>query len=1673
MKNARHKVPRTFTRLLHLNRKDLTVNINAYIIKALKFLAQFKILTIPVYRMIMNMPISEERRQNVALYVFGKVRIRPLRKGVDPAPLWVKRIRYFGFRRRLKATVMGFWTGLKRLPFTLMVKTLRFIGRIRFLERPLYRLLMRLPYDKAKRRRLTHYVFGKVRLRPLKKGNSADPIWRQAYRFVPEGQESNRFIALLKYLNPVPKIKRGVFAVTEFTLRFALKLRLDFVVESFFRLVERTSIQDDRFNSFAERVYRDRTEPLNLGQFFLAPAVEVSRRSNFSMWNYQSSTALDAADVIHVILDQKTSIPDLLLDASFRDKQFVFYAFDNIDTKLEKLGISDRSRLSTLRDQFNEISEEGEDLYDQSHVFSKGLIEALQYTVFNRAGIESDRFNEALALTLDTYISTRMTLVMCVQQALAKLQTNDTVLIVTNKGGLVSDGWDILQSDVQKPNIHFAFSGTQRRAAHFFDTLAKPDASSMPVDDPDFTTIFEKSLTRVEDIASLINTGANAFSKNLSSLIDNREVVLLVHGQTGDPYKKTVEQLGHKLIKNATYSNFPIPIFLHMGLDPEKDIVPRLIKHDTQSDALFIGIDVMRELIMNASLHKNQPDIIIDELIARYSEPMSIYGTTPERIIRAGLKKTLFTALPWAFMSYRVGTNLTRDLNVHGAMASTSRHWLTRMFCCGLLDGQDTLARQAANEMALISSDIEADSEAVEIARDEDILLPAQKRAAFPIIDVQTLNSIEHPKYRAPMATHAAVIDKRQASLMADYLGYPEDKIFLSGAPQNDSIRSDVASTDTKRHKIMMGIPESGRIVTVVSQLQPMDRMAKIVRPIAEYVAKTENAYLTIRMHPREGADRVQSYKEILSDIPSDKIYFSTREASYEIIAVSDVCVTIYSNMAREMAMMGVPVACVQYLDWMPPIDLVKEGLAIPASSPEALKQQISKILDRPQSDKDSNWPEYFTDNPHLIGAQASDIIVDKFAELYGTQLFNADVGKADAINGEGLANTSKTEINKEEKITLVVGSRLGISDIPPVFERSAKLHVYIADDSGHRGLLPSRMVVHSGAYSSKNSDNTTRAVRDADAFLKVLIDAVTDQLKDWPSIFRQIAPLSRSMWLRQRTRMIAAFRTHIHMEHGLEEALGGKLVICANDIPSVMHMALSALGKGHKIRDVRALIINKDRTYTHLSGVEFFEQHDQSILSAQRATNLNQLRLTNGLKLVEQWARTIESRPAETFSGRRILITTDWRLKTVPPTLKPVIEHELSKGTQILLFNTRPADVDDIRFELSTIKNQSDESSLEVRSVDDFDTDVLAIAPRVSLWITNGLAASILEEPFFKQQSPDIWKVAESSIKAYFRPHLPMLICMHKLTKDFFAQPGAISLACPGRQWHAEIAHTVAETDDRLAMTLQNAYMTAGYTYTKPTGNYVTAIDQWSKTLFMDTYDVPEKLIHVTSTPRFDYLGELAKMDSATAREDLNLAKDEVFVLFAAQVGYEAEAERVISALAEIETIGGKTPRIIAKLHPRTDSKEIERYRTVAFEANPNHHVSIVSDTRIYEYLAASDIVITLFSNVGTEAAILGKKLIIVNFEDDPLPVPMDLFGFSHVAKSEAAIKQAIFDYTDDEGFIEAQSERIEAFKTDNPVMVTGQSLNVIGDALAAGIERSLSRAVRPHKRDAKKVKS
>ena len=1478
---------------------------------------------------------------------------------------------------------------------------LKWIAKYRPLGDLIFHGLKRVPIERGRRERLESYIFGKVRLRTLRKPKIKK---KKRSRFTTRSSLKSRNV----------RLKRWIFARCIDVLAFCSRNGMDFIPRGVTWVLRKANIKEARLDSITARIYGSHNTPTKTSdnediihlETILADKSYSRRKSWLKLKSYRT---------LHIFIEASASIPAFLASSELSHLNFVIYSFNDQSNIVEKLGLTERTRYQPLRDRFNEISPEGIELFEFCKSLGGHIFDVLEKHPSGSFGNLTARQKEVMALGLDGRISSRLSLAACFREGLAEVPATDALLFLALTETYAVNGWDFYKN-VMPPKRSFVLFTTpklnhrNKLLKDFVSKLSQELTKVVPIDgkanNTEITSKADALMVGLGAAFEKINDSADRLVKSLGIRLNNAPCTIIAHAESADNYKVTVEELAREAVKRQESGQDSTPVLLHCSGSVDKTVVPRLLKDNNLESFVSLDLAALAPIITDNMITRAQSAVLIEWVRTQIGDNAIWQEADIYPIIFNSLGKFFIEQIHWVSAGYSFGAALSNTIKIDGTLAMPSRHWLIRSVCAGILDG------------------------------------PQGNR---PLIDVQSLNILRHPKYRRPMANHCTVIDKTAQNIYHEYFGLPESQLSVVGAPQNDNLQRNLGLLDRSLIAARLGVSQRKKTIVFISQLQPFERMRRIISPLGELLRENEDLQLIIRMHPRETMERRLNYKEELSHyVDKKRIHLSIDDPAIEILKIADVCVTIYSNMAREAAIAGVPVITVNYLGWEPPIRLDAEGLAKPSPTAKKLKRNVVESLAIMDSGGRARSSDYMIANPHILKGNSVERIFQKFDTLKDSQSDTKFIPTKKKYSIEGM-----NLLENKTSIDLVMTADNRVADLPPLFKKEHDLTIFNTRSDPERGFLPSTAIVDSGKFNKDVADSIEAAVARGNKWAQLCLDVAYHAIKDWDEVHAFLKPLEYSLWLRLRPRLLRPEIELRNIDRGIHGD-GECLVICSSSSLMLEYLLGRALDMGRKVENIVILHIHKNLTYDVMSAEDFRKNVKHLYPKGpQDVTESLNKKTQDGIR---RWLKSMRRVKFVQPKSPRLLVTSDWALKTVPGTVKPVIMAVEETGVSATFANVRPDDLPNIRETFK--KSRGKIKRLDYITPVQLGVQVPQPQGRYLKTLTYIWQNALLENSEYKLAPPNIQRLMMKSMDTLCRIWLGENFIWEHYCRNWFEDSHAASLASPGRQWHAEIAHQVAMENGALAMTLQNAYMTGGYTYTKPTGNYISAIDQWSKDVFMESYNVPEEHIHVTSTPRFDYLADLAKKDAAQARATLSISANSKVVFFAAQIGLEREAETIIREMAKIESVDGQAVKGLVKLHPRTPITDVARYEHYANDENPNHKVAIHHEGDIADFLLSSDVVITAYSNVGIEAAILGKPLIIAKLTGAPLPLPMDEFKIGYVAQSGNDVSNAIEQFFTSETFRKQHLNLQGAYRTANPAMVAGNSTQIIAEAIDAALK-------------------
>jgi len=263
-------------------------------------------------------------------------------------------------------------------------------------------------------------------------------------------------------------------------------------------------------------------------------------------------------------------------------------------------------------------------------------------------------------------------------------------------------------------------------------------------------------------------------------------------------------------------------------------------------------------------------------------------------------------------------------------------------------------------------------------------------------------------------------------------------------------------------------------------------------------------------------------------------------------------------------------------------------------------------------------------------------------------------------------------------------------------------------------------------------------------------------------------------------------------------------------------------------------------------------------------------------------------------------------------------------------------------------------------------------------------------------------------------------------------------------------VALSLARQYNVPSLTIQPALISDHPRYGALYADKVAVMDEHSRRVFVERGGVAPERVIVTGLPRWDSISRViseARIGSPrTVRQSLGLGVEDRLVVFATQALSPSYTKRMIQAT--MYALSSHTDaQLVIRLHPR---ESLETYKSLLAELEwVGREPIMVTDIDLHALLAASDLLVTGFSNVALEAALLDRPVLIVNLAGEPDALPFVQDGIALGAYSEAEVKQQLAKALDDSRTIEELQSRRHQYLYHNPQLLDGQSTKRVADLL------------------------
>lgn len=337
-----------------------------------------------------------------------------------------------------------------------------------------------------------------------------------------------------------------------------------------------------------------------------------------------------------------------------------------------------------------------------------------------------------------------------------------------------------------------------------------------------------------------------------------------------------------------------------------------------------------------------------------------------------------------------------------------------------------------------------------------------------------------------------------------------------------------------------------------------------------------------------------------------------------------------------------------------------------------------------------------------------------------------------------------------------------------------------------------------------------------------------------------------------------------------------------------------------------------------------------------------------------------------------------------------------------------------------------------------------------VSREVSEGYAYS-LPEGIKEIISPEIFSTA---VYKTLRVNLfPALVNLLLFDKIFNESPPEFVISCPSNIWLFELIESIAESYNIPSMSVVSLFPSKTPLFRAPKSTYIAVRDNLSKDFFVNTCNMSEdKIIEIGSVELQNSYNNI-NLDEKNKIKNAKKSEAEKTILIAAQPFYVKEIVEISRLVLEI-CAGDANVKVLLKPHPSalSDTGEYESLR----KYNNVCDFEVYRGGSVFEVLEKSSVVITLFSNVALEAALMNIPVLTANFEWAPYPISMDELGVALHAENRQMFESLLTDMLYQKGDYFLWKTKCAEYIEQNSFLYTGSAANRALDFIQSKINET-----------------
>lgn len=250
----------------------------------------------------------------------------------------------------------------------------------------------------------------------------------------------------------------------------------------------------------------------------------------------------------------------------------------------------------------------------------------------------------------------------------------------------------------------------------------------------------------------------------------------------------------------------------------------------------------------------------------------------------------------------------------------------------------------------------------------------------IPSVEPQVVLNGRLIRQRAPNTDFTAVLETWSRELYINFFKYPNDRIVLGGSIRYDRIHQSlstpaaVEAIATLRETLFPG-RKVKYLILFGSQPTELEERLEGFRSLLECCSKIEEAFVVVKLHPRESKSNKQAYLQVIREaFPSERAKVVHNMDTYHLIMAADLVVAQTSNILLEAGFLDKRALSIDFGDSSRAIDFEEMGVAISAKEPMAIAEKLPELLQSNLGEHplDMVRQDFIRRNPQLLSVSYS-----------------------------------------------------------------------------------------------------------------------------------------------------------------------------------------------------------------------------------------------------------------------------------------------------------------------------------------------------------------------------------------------------------------------------------------------------------------------------------------------------------------------------------------------------------------------------------------------------------------------------------------------------------------------------------------------------------------------------